>query len=237
MSGRSYVGRALLELLMVFLGVMGAFFVDDWRSARQDRAMEVQYLQRMSEDLRGDSATMAVNWIRSLDLKLAAMERIGPYVRGQTRVVGDTLDFAQNVAAAGAGGFTAWQFQTPTMDDLKSTGNLRVIRDPQLRAHIVEYHRSLDSQVARVQGRLPLYPLAVHALIPAEARDRMDMAMVREWGAERMLARVRSEAFQDIFDQEANSAMFQATILPQLREANNRLLEQTVLELRRLGAE
>ena len=222
---------------MVFLGVMGAFFVDDWRSAREDRAMEVQYLQRMAEDLRGDSATMARNWTRALGVKLEAMRTVGPFIRGQTRVVGDTLAFISSVAAAGAGGFTAWQFQTPTMDDLKSTGNLRVIENTELRGAIVRYYRYLDSENARIQGRLPIYPMAVHALIPAEARENMDMAMVREWGVERILARIRTEGFRDTFDQESNSAMFQQSTLPRLQEEANRLLGQITAELRRLGVE
>ena len=178
---------------------------------------------------------MARNWSRALDVKLEAMRTAGPYIRGQTSFVGDTLALITAVSAAGAGGFTAWQFQTPTMDDLKSTGNLRVIQNPELRGAIVEYYRFLDSQTARIQGRLPIYPLAVHALIPAEARGDMDMAMLREWGVERMLARIRSEAFRDIFDQEMNSAMFQALVLPGLAEDTVRLLGQITAELQRLG--
>jgi hypothetical protein len=220
---------------MVFLGVMGAFFVDDWKSARQDGAMEVQYLQRMAEDLRGDSATMAGTWTRALEAKSGAMRVVGPYVRGQTRVVGDTLAFIHAVGLVGSGGFTAWQFSTPTMNDLEATGNLRVIRNAELRSGIVEYYRYLDMQLARIQARLPIYPMAVHALIPSEARDDIDMAMLREWNVGRALTRLRTEAFQDTFDQEANSAMFQATILPLLRAGNNDLLAAVATELQRLG--
>ena len=224
MSGRSYIGRALLELAMVFLGVLGAFGVENWRISREERAMGVQYLQRLAEDLRGDSATMAGNWSRALDVKMEAMRAVGPFVRGQTRSVGDTLAFMTALAAAGAGGFTAWQFQTPTMDDLRSTGNLRVIGDPELRGAIVDYYRGLDAQAGRIRGRLPIYPMAVHALIPAEARDAMDMEMVRGWGVDRVLSRVRSEEFQDTFNQEVNSGLFQLSVLPSLLDRTNDLL-------------
>lgn len=186
--------------------------------------MEAQYLERLAEDLRGDSAVMARNWSRSLEVKMEAIHTVGPFVRGQTRSVGDTLAFFRAVAAAGAGGFTAWQFQTPTMDDLRSTGNLRVIQDPELRGAIVDYYRGLDGQIARIQARLPIYPMAVHALLPSEARDAMDMEMVRRWGVERILSRIRAEDFQDTFNQEANSALFQLSVLPSLRERTNDLL-------------
>lgn len=237
MNKRSLAGRATLELLVIFLGVMSAFFVENWRTNREERTQERQYLDRLAADLRSDSATIDGSWSRALAVKLEAVRTIGPYVRGATGELEDTLAFARSVAAAGAGGFTAWAFQTPTMADLSATGNLRLIRDGALRGALVEHYRLLDMQTERVTGRLPLYPMAVHAIAPAEMRDSVTMELLREWGLDRFLARVRTEEFQDVLNQEFNSAVFQMAVLPGLRESTGRLLLAVDEARRRLGSD
>lgn len=159
MSGRSPWVRGLFELAMVFLGVMGAFMVEGWRAEREERPQEVLYLERLAVDLRQDSSTFDGGWIPALERKLAAMEAVGPYARGQTRSVGDTLAFLENVAAAGAGGFTAWAFDLPTFDDLMATGNLRLIEDAELRSRVVGHYRGIQVQRDRIITRISGYPM------------------------------------------------------------------------------
>lgn len=236
MSRRALAGRAALELGMVFLGVMAAFAVEGWRTDREERAQERQYLERLAADLRSDSATIDRNWTRALEIKVSAIQAIGPYVRGQSREIGDTLAFIQAVAMVGAGGFTAWAFQTPTMEDLTATGNLRLIRDTALRAAISEHYRLIDSQKQRIAGRLPFYPMAVHALFPAEARSDLTMELLRAYGVGRILARIRTESFQDVLNQEENSALFQTSVLPGLGVATRELLVAVDAERARLGS-
>ena len=233
---RSLWFRGLFELAMVFLGVMGAFVVDGWRQDREERATEIQYLERLAVDLRRDSTTIENGWAPQLGRKLGALHDIEPFVRGRTREVGDTMAFVKNVALAGAGGFTAWLFDTPTWDDLTSTGNLRLIHDPGLRDAIVAYYRFLDSETGRVQKRLPNYPMAVHALIPAEAREDVTMELLRSWDLTRILDRVRTESFVDVFNQEYNSGLFQQLEVARFREAIRTLLVAVEEELATHGA-
>jgi hypothetical protein len=210
---------------MVFLGVMGAFVVDGLRQEREERVQEIQYLERLTLDLRRDSTTIERGWAPALARKLEAMEVIQPFVRGRTREIGDTLVFVRAVAAAGAGGFTAWNFDTPTWDDLTATGNLRLIHDPGLRDALVTYYRFLEGETARVRSRLPIYPMAVHALIPAEARDDVTLELLRSWDLQRILTRIRTEAFVDVLNQEYNSALFQQLEVARFREATRAILE------------
>jgi hypothetical protein len=234
MSGRSWVWRGIFELTMVFLGVMGAFLVDGWREHHEERAQEILYLERLAVDLRQDSATVDGGWAPALERKLGAIAAIAPYARGRTRVVGDTLAFLRNVALAGAGGFTAWHFDTPTFDDLMTTGNLRLIRDADLRAGVVGHYRNLEVQLDRVTARISGYPNAVHAIFPAEERDSITMESVRDFGADRALARIRSEAFVDVLNREYNSAVFQRWVIPPIRKSTLETLEAVEGELERL---
>lgn len=236
MSGRSLYARGLFELAMVFLGVLAAFMVDGWRQEREERAQEVLYLERLAVDLRQDSSTLDGGWSPGLERKLAAMAAIGPYVRGQTRSVGDTLAFLENVAAAGAGGFTAWVFDTPTFDDLMATGNLRLIENAELRSRVVGHYRRIQIQRDRIVTRISGYPMQVHAFYPSEERDRLTPESIRAFGIERALARVRSEAFVDVLNQEYNTARFQERLIPPMRTSTLETLVAVEGELRRLGA-
>jgi hypothetical protein len=235
MSGRSWVWRGIVELTMVFLGVMGAFLVDEWRERHEERAQEILYLERLVVDLRQDSSTIDAGWTPALERKLGAIAAIAPYARGRTRMVGDTLAFLRNVALAGAGGFTAWAFDTPTFDDLMTTGNLRLIRNADLRARIVAHYRGVEVEQARITARLPGYPNAVHAIFPAEERDAITMESVRDFGADRALVRIRTEVFVDLLNREYNSAVFQRTVVPRLRASTVETLGAVEEELVRLG--
>lgn len=235
MNRRSWPLRGLFELTMVFLGVMGAFLVDGWREHHEERAQEILYLERLVTDLRQDSATIEAGLIPQVERKLDAIAAVAPYARGQTQVVGDTLAFLKNVALAGAGGFTAWGFDTPTFDDLMSTGNLRLIENSDLRSRIVAHYRGIEVQQTRISARLPGYPNAVHAIFPAEERDALTMESVRDFGAKRALARVRTEAFVDLLNREYNSAVFQRSIAPFLDTYTLELLKAVQEELARLG--
>ena len=235
MSGRSWIWKGVFELTMVFLGVMGAFLVDGWRERSEEHAQEILYLERLATDLRQDSTTIEAGLMPQVERKLDAIAAIAPYARRRTDVVGDTLAFLRNVALAGAGGFTAWTFDTPTFDDLMSTGNLRLIQNADLRTRIVEHYRGVEVQQARMTARLPGYPNAVHAILPAEERDAITMMSVRDFGADRALARIRSEAFVDLLNREYNSAVFQRSVGPRLDASTLDLLNAVEGELSRLG--
>ena len=47
-------GRWLAEFLLIVVGVLAALWVDDWREARSDRALEQHLLQDIRDDLARD---------------------------------------------------------------------------------------------------------------------------------------------------------------------------------------
>ncbi len=134
--------RLLLgEFFVVVLGVLVALWVDQVRTARADAALEVEYLQSFVIDLDADLAQFdsADAWSRRQEAAaatvLALYDGLPP-----------TNSVADLVAAVESAG---WQYVPSitrnTIDDLRSTGNLRLLRDPTLRRAISSYYATVDN--------------------------------------------------------------------------------------------
>lgn len=141
------------EFFVVVLGVLVALWVDEVREARSDATLEVEYLHSFLIDLEADLVQFdsADAWSRRQEDAAATVLNLydgTPQAKSE----------AELVAAVETAG---WQFfpsiSRNAIDDLKSTGNLRLIRDPALRRAIATYYSTLDN-----------------SLIPiADMRDRM----------------------------------------------------------------
>lgn len=136
------------ELAIIVAGVLIALSVDEWRGSLLDRSVERAYLESLVTDLRADGEEIdsAIAWThRHQQEAEAVLEFLG----GSRDVDLDTL--LLSIAVAG------WQypptFTTYTIDDLHSTGNLRILRNGELRRVLSDYYRSLE-QYSRVDQRL-----------------------------------------------------------------------------------
>lgn len=133
----------LMEIFVVMVGLVAAFQVDRWWEARGDRTGEEAYLSRLISEVEED--------IPKLEYAIGLAEvRLG---------FGDLLvDVGADPSAAlvQPGIFLAAVSQaaytyTPTLssntfEDLRSTGNLKLIRDPDIKQALHEYYRYDESQ-------------------------------------------------------------------------------------------
>jgi hypothetical protein len=199
----------LSETLVVVLGVLIALGINDYWTERQERALELQYLKRIHADVSIDIEQIDF-WVgEQLQRKLRALDAIAPVVRGNQPVPEDVESFLRNVALGGIGGAssTHWVADT-TFEDMKSTGNLRLIRNADLRTAIARYYDDFDALYVRSRDRKTGYAMFVHSLLPAELRNDMDLTAMREFDIDRALGRVRSVDFQNLMNQEYNYAYF-----------------------------
>jgi hypothetical protein len=141
------------EFFVIVLGVLVALWVDQVQAARADAELEVEYLRSFLIDLDTDLAQFdsADAWSRRQE---AAAATVLALYEGQQ----PTESVADLVAAVESAG---WQYvpsvSRNTIDDLRSTGNLRLIRDPALRRVIATYYTTVEN------GSVPI----------AAMRDRM----------------------------------------------------------------
>jgi len=128
------------EFVVIVVGVLMALWVDQLREARDNAELEVEYVKSFVIDVDADLAQFdeAERWMRRQEsaaaMVLALYEGSPP-----------TENPADLVAAVETAG---WQYSPSitrnTIEDLRSTGNFRLIRDPALRRAIATYYRTLE---------------------------------------------------------------------------------------------
>ncbi|MDX1404297.1 MAG: hypothetical protein R3192_07165 [Woeseiaceae bacterium] len=197
------------ETLVIVIGVLIAIAVDDFWNDQQELRLEIDYIRRLQEDLESERRYLEQVRFRRRELKRAALETILPVIHGQEPVPDDVVEFLHNVSRGGIGSASAIEplFNT-TFDDLRATGNLRLISDAELRSVIVRHYASNEFEALRLQGRSTGYVAFVHSVMPAELRDDIDLAALNEFGLDYALERLLSDEFRSLANQEYNRLLF-----------------------------
>jgi len=134
--------RLLLgEFIVIVVGVLMALWVDELREARNNAALEVQYLESFVTDLEADLAQFDETeaWMRRSEAAAATV--LALYAGSPP-----TENLADLVMAVETAGWQEWPVITRnTIDDLRSTGNLRLIRDSALRRAIAAYYTTIEN--------------------------------------------------------------------------------------------
>lgn len=203
----------LSETLVVVLGVLIALGLNDYWTDRQERALELQYLTRIHEDVITDAEVIDSWYGEKLQTKVHALEVIAPIVNGLEPVPGDIDSFFRDVIDGGIGGTssTRW-FTRTTIEDLKSTGNLRLIRDVDLRRNIARYYHDFEMLHIRSRDRRTGYTAFVASVLPVELGGDVIFSSLKEFGADRAVERFLSIEFQNLLNQEYNLALFRRQI-------------------------
>jgi hypothetical protein len=133
---------ALGEFAIVVLGVLAALGVDNWNSDRKDRLLEIEYIAAILEDLRKDDAAMQFAMQEAETnsnlgrILLKAMDE-------------ETVNIAASefvTAAARSPWLHIPTHTRVTINDLMSTGNLRLIRSNAIRASISTYYTDVEQR-------------------------------------------------------------------------------------------
>lgn len=165
------------EIAIIVIGVLIAIALDGWNDARIDRRLEKDYLERLAEDLRADTATFSFMEHR-VKRKVAALSVADSVLRGQ-RIVRDTVTFLQALVSGSNFAWNQSKARTTTFQELQMTGNLRLIRSTALRAGIVNYYSAAEGDYDRIRARRTQYGPLTYQLLPRKKEFALDSAAVR----------------------------------------------------------
>lgn len=169
---RARVRWVLGETLIVVVGVMIALAVDSWREDRRDERTEEQYLSSLLEDLDSDFAELDRAGRQSRSAAAGARTVLDVLGGRAPPLPGDSLALAVEYA-----GFLYFPAYFPyTFDELVSTGNLRIIRDPELRREIASYYNLIESEKQwwdRYRGIQARYTAAMQGVLGPDIRSRI----------------------------------------------------------------
>jgi len=232
LSSGSSLRWLLSETLVVVLGVLIALGLNDYWILRQEKSLELEYLKRIQADIGVDIELIDQFGKRLLERKIQALNAIAPIVRGKAPVPEDVESFLRNVSLGGLGGAspTNWTTNT-TFADLKSTGNLRLIRNSDLRRKISRYYKEFEEFHTRARDRKTRYAKTVWSVLPGELRDDMNLATMEEFGIDRAIKLFTSPEFQNLLNQEYNYAFFNQNIDSSLAKQLTKELENYVQQL------
>lgn len=199
----------LSETVVVVVGVLLALALNDYWIAREERQLELQYLQRLETDMTGDAGYINDFYKDRIALKLKSLNSIAPVIRGHSPLPDDLEEFLIDVSLGAIGGASPNRWvSSGTYNDLVSTGNLRLIADVNLRQEISRYYQWAEALLSRSRGRTTEYAAVVHSVFPSELRAEMTTEDIKAFGIDRAVARVMQPDFQDLLNQEFNFAYF-----------------------------
>lgn len=143
------VKRATMELAVIVVGVLIALSADQWWASLADERTEAAYLSRMMDDISSASRDLNTQTGRAQQYLSASAELSG-LPRTGLSISEDSLAV---LVADGLFNLVGWDGGISTLDDLKNTGRLGLISDPEIRRGIAELDR-LNAQIRSAEDDL-----------------------------------------------------------------------------------
>lgn len=132
----------LAELLIVAVGVLLALWAQEFVNGRRRKALEREYLISLKEDLESD--LQAIHGQRErLSVFTAAVEHVLDVVDGRRLGTDDPAAFVR--AATSCFYVEFFQPSTTTLEELKTTGHLRVLTRRSLVRAVLIYHQRVEA--------------------------------------------------------------------------------------------
>jgi hypothetical protein len=129
----------ITEFLMLFLAVSLGFFAENLREHQIEKHREISYLKNVHEDLQLDFKNID-NVINQNTVRLQAMDTLFQKINNNTITNEDVYYYIRNLALR-----ATFESSHVGLDQIKSAGGLRMIKNPEIISGIQEYERALDA--------------------------------------------------------------------------------------------
>jgi hypothetical protein len=129
----------ITEFLMLFLAVSLGFFAENLREHQVEKHREISYLKNVHEDLQLDIKNID-NVMSQNKVRLQAMDTLFQAINNKTITNEDVYYYIRNLALR-----ATFESSHVGLDQIKSAGGLRMIKNPEIISGIQEYERALDA--------------------------------------------------------------------------------------------
>lgn len=171
---------AVIELLIVILGILIALQVSTWNQDRLDRARADSYYRRIGADLRADLVRIdktRVFWKQVSDYGLGAIafgER-GEMVEGSA--------WKTVLAYYQASQILPFELEDTSFSEMRDAGDLNLVPDERLRKALAGYYRLTGVGItAQVLHHDPVYRMQVRGLTPTAVQRYIWAKCFRQLG-------------------------------------------------------
>lgn len=164
---------AVGELVIVALGVLIALWADQAIQARQEADLAISYLERLQTDIRADIRALRFSSDQARN-RLAITRQVDAWLQDSSAAP-DPDSLVMNVHYAGVTFFpTISKF---TIEELKSTGDLRLLKNQALKRQVADYYNQVGLQIEKWiawsdEGNIETYFRELAFVIDPEFRIR-----------------------------------------------------------------
>lgn len=126
-----------IDFVIVVFGVFLGLQVNNWNIARHDRTLEHTYLRSIASELDGSIAS--INFSIQVTRRRMAYDRL--LIKSVTDPAAARSNPGKFIYAITHGGFRYWPtIQNYTFEEIKSAGNLGIIRDRKLVRNLLKFY-------------------------------------------------------------------------------------------------
>ncbi len=148
MKARETFAQIVIQLALIIIGVFTALAVENWRESIAEKKIGREYLINLREAVQSDTAMIKAEIKKGFDKENAAGEMLKLIDSGKTVDSEEFEDMIENILV-----LISPACMTTVYDELKSTGNLKLIRNNDLKKSMIVYYSSFELlllQVARI---------------------------------------------------------------------------------------
>ena len=165
------------EFVIIVVGVLAALAVDEWRSERNDRQIEAEYLFRLRTDIQADIENF-IEFERIFETKASFLQSLL-----DNTIDSDYLDDTHRLMAASV--YSSYMALpdsvSTTFDELQSTGRLALIQDLAQRDALSKYYSGFNHISAIFSKPDSNYRQLLSETVPG--------AITREWRLSESISR------------------------------------------------
>jgi hypothetical protein len=133
---RKHFKEYFLEFLMIFLAVTMGFFAENVREALSENTKEKEYMESMIEDIKTDTSKLA-QAISDWKTSNSNLDSILMYLKKEPNA--NNIHQLYHLFDENYWHFDLFKYNNKTIEELKSSGNYRLLRNKSIANQIISY--------------------------------------------------------------------------------------------------
>ena len=162
---RTYVAYAIGEIVLIVVGIMIALEANEWKEEHRDRIEGKEVLVRITEEVRA-SLRFNSELQSVVQIKNEALMVVREAIKGNP--IKDKTVFLSKVSDSLRHDMDHPFVPRTTFDEIVDSGKLSLIRNIELRNHIMHYYNRMETMDRSFMAKTGDYPRSIYGLVRRE---------------------------------------------------------------------
>ena len=161
-----YLMYAIGEIFLVVIGILLALQVNNWNQKRLERRLETEYVERIKKDLEQDILRFNEFITVELSIKRNVLEVLGS-AKDVKDIINNPIITGENLAISTY--IALPETQSSTFEELKNSGSIRLIRNPDIRLKLDDYYDQHELMSGILQKSPGAYGQILYGSLPGKS--------------------------------------------------------------------